>query len=109
MSTLSQRVTAFAAVATTLVALCILTSMWTSMSAFGEILSDDETAGMVVEVACTDYASDVLSLRAQGYTPKQIAQSLAAARGHEEDGSYLFEACGTPGEILAVSGPLKNK
>lgn len=108
MSTISQRVTAFAAVATTLVALCILTSLWAFMSAFGEVLDDDETASMVVEVACTDYAADVLDLRAQGYTAKQITQTLAAARGHEEEGSYLFVACGTPSEILKASGPVKK-
>lgn len=108
MSTFSQRLTAFAAVIIALIAACILTSMWAFMSAFGEVLDDDETAGMVVEVACTDYAADVLDLRAQGYTAKQITQTLTVARGHEEEGSYLFEACGTPIEILTASGPVKK-
>lgn len=107
MSTLSQRLTALATLTTAFLAVCIIVLMWGFITTLSESL--DATDDMVVEVACTDYAANVLDLRAQGYTAKQITQTLTVARGHEEEGSYLFEACGTPIEILTASGPLKGK
>lgn len=106
MSTFSQRLTALAAVITALLAGCILLLTWGFISAFSESL--DATDEMVVEVACTDYAAEVLDLRAEGYTAKQITDTFAAARGHE-DSSYLFEACGDPGQIVTTAGPPKNE
>ena len=44
----------------------------------------------------------------KGYTAKQITDTFAAARGHE-DSSYLFEACGDPGQIVTTAGPPKSK
>lgn len=106
MSTFSQRLTALATLATAFLAVCILVLMWAFISTMSDSL--DTTDDMIVEVACTDYATDVLNLHAQGYTAKQITQTLGAARGHEGDSSYLFEGCGTPAEILTASGPVKK-
>ena len=107
MSTFSQRLTAFAAVITALLAGCILLLMWGFISAFSETLDEDNLGGIATEISCVDYAGEVLDLHATGYSAKQITDALGAGRGHEGD-SYLFTGCGTPREVISAAGPVKK-
>lgn len=104
----SRRIGALANVATAIATLGILVTAWAFMSVMSEMVSDDDFNGFAAETICTDYATKVLDLQAQGYTAKQITKTFVATRAHREDGTYLAEVCGTPLQIITTAGPVKK-